>query len=430
MSEFLTDNRNLPSYTTATIKIGEFLKLLEVMSPQHLDETLAAAQELKIPVGRATVLRGLLTNNELSNLIQLHCLVRCNAIMLEDAKEAFSMAKRKGWQVRECLIALGCPIDDAATVRIGELLIESERISDQDLDFCLELQKLCGLPLGRILTIDACVPELVINEALTLQSEIRQRKRDYKDAVLKLKRLKVSNEELQARKKLLLNRYGAADGAVDFCDLLMAANVVRRDELSEARKRCDEHGDPLSEALRELQWVDKSMLSAAAALHGLMRDGYLSGPDAVAILKRLRRSDTETLDDLPVLGCTAPQNIQAVSLYQFLVMSGLLTADDIRELIRRLMADPDMYKELTGQTADVSAADQRFKKSAIIKTIVDSDNLEKALSLTHQFDQSLIHYARDLLALISLGVIHVDQAILSFARLRYGRSQEGKASSP
>ena len=54
------------------IRIGEFFEILEVMSPESLDSTLQIAQELDIPIGRATVLRGLLTDDDVTHIVQLH----------------------------------------------------------------------------------------------------------------------------------------------------------------------------------------------------------------------------------------------------------------------------------------------------------------------------------------------------------------------
>jgi hypothetical protein len=403
----------------STIRIGEFLGLLQVISPSILDETLRVAKELDLPVGRATVLRGLITNEELSNLIHLHGLVRSKAIAIEEAKEAFMISRREKWPIRDALVALGCSIEDGVVVRIGELLIEADRISEQDLETCLLLQSLCGLPLGRILTIDARIPEVVVNEALTLQSEIRDRKKTVDQAITKLKKLKVKNEDFSPRRQLLLNRLTFDDESrrpMDLSGVLLSCGVVTDEDLQPAQSFAEANGILLQDVLRGFEWINRDIVSAAAGLAGFVRDGYMTEDEAINMIKALH-SQTDTMDILPVLS-TLTTNAKDVTLYQFLVTSGFLTPDGIRSIIRTLMTNNDLFQEVLGMSPD-SFADKAQVKRAIIRSLLDSNNLEKSLAKIHEADRRLISYARDLLSLISYGVVSVDQAIISFTRLRY-----------
>jgi hypothetical protein len=400
-----------------TIRIGEFLGLLEVLSPEVLDETLQVARELEVPVGRATVLRGLITNGELSNLVQLHCLVRSNIISLEDAREAFFISRRENWSIKESLVALGCAIDDGTIVRIGELLMESDRISESDLDTSLTLQGLCGLPLGRILTIDARVPEVIVHTALNLQSEIRDRRATFSDAVSRLKRLRVSKEDFLPRNRLLLNRHAAeaeVEPLLGLRDLLLASKMVTETDLKPAESFAQTNNFLLEDVLRGFDFIDQSILSAAAGLTGFVRDGYMTGEEAIDTLKKLKAAE----DKMDYVSSLMNNKTKELTLYQFLVTSGFLTPDGLRSIIRTLMVEPHLFEEVLGVPRR-SFSDKGQVKRAIIKSILDSNNLEKSLAGIQQEDRRVVSYARDLLPLISFGVISVDQAILSFTRLRY-----------
>lgn len=403
----------------STIRIGEFLGLLQVLSPEILEDTLRVSKELNLPLGRATVLRGLITNGELSNLIHLHGLVRSKLIAIEEAKEAFMISRREKWPIREALVALGCPIDDGVIVRIGELLIEADRISEQDLDTSLLLQSLCGLPLGRILTIDARIPEVVVNEALKLQTEIRDRRLSYGDAISRLKKLKVRNEEFSPRKQLLLNRLTFDDDArpvMDLSGVLLSAGIVTDADLDPAKSFAEANGFLLQDVLRGFEWIDRDIVSAAAGLAGFVRDGYMTEDEALNMIKALHKQ-TDTMDILPVL-TTLTEKSKDVTLYQFLVTSGFLTPEGIRSIIRTLMSDNQLSQEVLGMSHD-AYADKAQVKRAIIRSLLDSNNLEKSLAKIHESDRRVISYARDLLSLISYGVVSLDQAIISFTRLRY-----------
>lgn len=403
----------------STIRIGEFLGLLQVLSPEILEDTLRVSKELNLPLGRATVLRGLITNAELSNLIHLHGLVRSKLISIEEAKEAFMISRRENWPIREALVALGCPIEDGVIVRIGELLIEADRISEQDLEISLGLQSLCGLPLGRILTIDARIPEVVVNKALDLQTEVRDRKLTYGDAVTRLKKLRVRNEEFSPRKQLLLNRLTFDDDSrpvMELSGVLLSCGIVTDKELDPAKSFADANGFLLQDVLRGFEWIDRDIVSAAAGLAGFVRDGYMTEDEAISMIKALHKQ-TDTMEILPVL-TTLTDKPKDVTLYQFLVTSGFLTPDGIRSIIRTLMSDNQLFQEVLGLSPD-AFADKAQVKRAIIRSLLDSNNLEKSLAKIHESDRRIISYARDLLSLISYGIVSLDQAIISFTRLRY-----------
>ncbi|MBX9666842.1 MAG: hypothetical protein K2X93_04450 [Candidatus Obscuribacterales bacterium] len=409
----------------STIRIGEFLGLIEVLSPEILDETLQAAEELEVPVGRATVLRGLITNGELSKLIQLHCLVKGKIIGLEEAREAFFISRRENWPIKESLVALGCSTADGTFVRIGELLIESERVSEQDLRTSLELQGLCGLPLGRILTIDARIPEIVVNEALALQADIRDRRRTYREAIVRLRRFRIAEDAFAPRKRLLLNRQTLEfePETMELRDILIAAEVVTEEDLKPAEHFAVSNNLLLEDVLRSFPWIDHDMLSAASAAAGFIKYGYITGDEAVSVVKSLKSND-ETLDALPHLATTVGKSM---TLYQFLVTSGFLTPEGIRQIIRTLMNDSDLFLEVIGRPRS-AFSEKRQVKHAIIKSILENENLERSLAEVQKADRKLISYSRDLLSLISHGIITVDQAILSFARLRYEKGE--RAATP
>lgn len=403
----------------STIRIGEFLSLLQVVSPAILEETLRVARELDLPVGRATVLRGLITNGELANLIHLHGLVRSKIISIEEAKEAFLISRREKSQVRDALVALGCSVDEGVIVRIGELLIEADRISDQDLETSLLLQSLCGLPLGRILTIDARIPEVVVNQALSLQSEIRDKRISVGDAISKLKKLRVKNEDFSPRKQLLLNRLTFTDDirpSMNLSGVLLSCGIVTDKDLEPAKCFAEANGFLLQDVLRGFEWIDRDIVSAAAGLAGFVRDGFMTEDEAINMIKALHTS-SDTMDILPVLTRLTDKS-KDVTLYQFLVTSGFLTADGIRSIIRTLMHDNQLFEQVLGMSPN-AFTDKAQVKRAIIKSLLDSDNLEKSLAKIYEADRRVVSYARDLLSLISYGVVSLDQAIISFTRLRY-----------
>lgn len=396
--------------TQSSIKIGEFLQILEVVSPEVLEETLASAKELDVPIGRATVLRGLLTNAELANLVELHCLVRSNTISIGEAREAFDISRRKSWSIRDALLATGCPVDELGSLRIGELLREADLIADKELDLALSLQDLCGLPIGRILTIDAKIPQAVVNEALDLQKDMREKKRHLSDAIKKLRRksgpwkAKSNTKEFPGYDRPMF---------VDLDALLIVGKVCTERDLNPARSFALANRLQVQEVLRGFTWLDNELVSAASALSGLVRDGYIAGDEAIIMLRALGDANFNK-ERATMMASRA----RFLSLYQFLMMSGYLAPENIRDLVRYLISDPDLFEEVVGTPKHKFQTRQDLKR-AVVSSITDNDRLENALLTIFDTDEKLLAYGRDLVCLISLGAITTDQAILSFARMRH-----------
>lgn len=388
--------------TVEKLRFGEFLELLEVIAPENIDETLSAAKDLDIPIGKATVLRGLLTDDNLTHIVQLHCLVRDGTIDLEDAKDVYRVARRKNMSITQALSEIGLGVGMENKVMLGSLLTESGVVTDKAVDAALELQRLCGLPIGRILYVDAKIPPYLLWVALELQGEIRNNSRSVKSAVTALNTISQQSEYRGSQDQKV-----AREGdRLNVDDLLLDASVCTQSDLTIIEGFAAVNNLELCDALRYTRLVEPELVSAAAALSGLVEDDYLETHVAKAMFQSLALSITRD---------TAPW--RAITLYQFLVMSGFLTAGDIRRLTRELVESPEEFQRISGLPAGKLRSRAAIKK-AIVQCIVDSAKLESVLTTLDPKSRKLISYARDLVSLAGLGRIEMDKAILSFARLR------------
>ncbi len=212
------------------LRFGEFLELLEVIAPENIDETLSAAKDLDIPIGKATVLRGLLTDDNLTHIVQLHCLVRDGTIDLEDAKDVYRVARRKNMSITQALSEIGLGVGMENKVMLGSLLTESGVVTDKAVDAALELQRLCGLPIGRILYVDAKIPPYLLWVALELQGEIRNNSRSVKSAVTALNTISQQSEYRGSQDQKV-----AREGdRLQVDDLLLDASVCTQSDLGVA----------------------------------------------------------------------------------------------------------------------------------------------------------------------------------------------------
>ncbi|MBX9694150.1 MAG: hypothetical protein K2Z81_17335, partial [Cyanobacteria bacterium] len=310
--------------------------------------------------------------------------------------------------ITEALSDLGLGVGFDNKAMLGSLLTESGVISGDAVDAALELQRLCGLPIGRILYVDAKIPPYLLFVALELQSEIRNHMRSVKSAVTALNTIAQQSEH-----RATIDRKVSEDREIlHLDDLLLDSSVCTQSDLTIIQGFAAVNNLELSDALRYTGLVEPELVSAATALSGLVDDDYLESHVAKAMFQSLA---------LTITGDTAPW--RPITLYQFLVMSGFLTAGDIRRLTRELVDSPDEFQRISGLAAGKLKSRAAMKK-AIVKCIVDSAKLESVLMTFEPKSRKLISYARDLVSLACLGRVEMDKAILSFARLRRKLKQE------
>ena len=93
------------------IRFGEFLAALDALDTEELANALFSSQEIGIPLGRTLVVRGLLTNEDLGRLLEFHGLYRRGLCDFSQIKEAFSVAKKNNFNVKDALEAIGCSVE-------------------------------------------------------------------------------------------------------------------------------------------------------------------------------------------------------------------------------------------------------------------------------------------------------------------------------
>jgi len=389
------------------VRIGDFLCVLDVLPSDKLNAALKASREVGLPLGRTLVVRGLLTDDDLSMLLELHGLFRRGSVELYQVQEAFSMAKRRGWHIREALAAHGCAADDLESVRLGELLVTAELIDAAQLQEALSLQKLCGLPLGRVLCIDLKIPEQIVDTALACQTDVRMNGMRFGDAVdkLKLMPLMVTPELMRPVIHLELQ------------DLLVAGRICDESDLKPAISFARANHVPLEEVLAGFDWINTSMVDAALALSKLIDRGYVTAQEAIAFLSSVQERVDALEESRDTWATDLDESEAPLNLYRFLLASGFLTPDKIRDLTKQMIARPDDFGKLVDLELDRSTTRNELR-DIIIKTYANDEKLSRVLIDLSRVDQGLVTHARSLVSLVLLKGSSLERALLSFARMR------------
>jgi hypothetical protein len=178
------------SETKRAVKLGALLVGLEFITQQELVAIMDMANQVGMPLGRALVLSGKITDAELNIALQLHALMRTSDVTMETAKKTFSLVCYQGMPLIDALQRTGWTPSlnlPKETSQLGTLLLEAGMVNEEQLREAQETSHKLGLPLGRILSLMGLISHPVIVRVVDLQSMIRMGRISQAEAIEYLK---------------------------------------------------------------------------------------------------------------------------------------------------------------------------------------------------------------------------------------------------
>jgi hypothetical protein len=178
------------SETKRAVKLGVLLVGLEFITQQELVAIMDMANQVGMPLGRALVLSGKITDAELNIVLQLHALMRTSDVTMETAKKTFSLVCYQGMPLIDALQRTGWTPSlnlPRETSQLGTLLLEAGLVTEDQLREAQESSHKLGLPLGRILSLMGIVSHPLVVRVVDLQSMIRMGRLSQTEAIEYLK---------------------------------------------------------------------------------------------------------------------------------------------------------------------------------------------------------------------------------------------------
>lgn len=377
------------------MRIDEFLGALNIVSPRKLEMALRLVESHKLPIGKCLVAHGLVANDELPKLLELHGLLRKGKLSLDESKEAFLLARQHGSTVREVLVSMGHDaIQEKQNIRMGELLVSAELIEQSELEAALDLQKLCGLPIGKILAIDLGVPAPIIDSVARLQNQLQQDEIEYEEAVETLKMLPLQ----------IISQRIEINNQIGFLDLLILGKILDSREAKTATNFAKNNELTIDTVLQSFSWLDYNLVSAVSGLALMLEFGYVTEAEAIKFVKKGKEVQAREED--------------RISLYQFLLACGFLTEAKVRKLTRLMLSKLGELGTIICCELDEDTP-QETVKDVIMDVYLKDDYLRKVLIDLYGSPKNLIHCAQSMVNLINLYGTDLDKALLCLARERY-----------
>ncbi|MEZ4537046.1 MAG: hypothetical protein R3D26_18925 [Cyanobacteriota/Melainabacteria group bacterium] len=156
------------------VRLGDLLLAAEVLTSEYIKEALGTYEAQGLPLGKVLVIAGFLNDNQLKSALDLQYMVNDNLLDFEKAVEVMKLCFTEKRNIADAFVkAEIVRPEDNETNKLGQLLINAEIITPDQLDECLVTNESTALPLGHIICHRGIVSQPLINRALAIQNLIR-----------------------------------------------------------------------------------------------------------------------------------------------------------------------------------------------------------------------------------------------------------------
>ncbi len=313
------------------VLIGDLLVKAELVTLGQFADAMPISLKTGLPVGRVLIGSGYLTEDKFKAAVQAQSLIRDSLLHFDLAIKALRVVAEKTVSLENALNELGWRSEYyESTNRLGNLLVDSQCATRDNVDDALDECFTSGLPLGRILVLRKVISEHVAYAALTAQVLIREKQIDREQAIDGLK--------LCARRKATIEETLDPDGmlrlkrahVVRLGELLILAGQVQEIDLLSAVEQGLIDGQPIGQILVHSNLITGTTLDQALALQQMVTKRSLDPLQAAEILRKIR---TTGISLSKALASSSPMpaasSVQGVELPEFLRLVGLLGQKDL-----------------------------------------------------------------------------------------------------
>ncbi len=140
------------------VRIGDMLVTARVVSSADITEAIQLSKRLSTPIGRVLITSGCVSEKILHAALDLQSLVRDGEVPLESALKALSRVDKTGCSVKEALEHLDFhPKYGKGKNNLADLLVDSNLVSQEQIDEALQTSHDYGTPLGSTLVFQGAL---------------------------------------------------------------------------------------------------------------------------------------------------------------------------------------------------------------------------------------------------------------------------------
>ena len=345
----IRERRNPGMTQDATlIPIGELLTRSGVLTQESLNEALEKAKERSLPLGKVLVMLGYIKGKELKAAVEAQSLINDQMLSLELAASALSLVYKNDVKLTDALGQLGWRKQKTgSTNRLGELLVEAEAVSWDQLDEALKTSTETGLPVGRVLVFRKYIANEVLLACLTAQKLIREGVINRDQAVQGLKA--VRQRQIGFEESLAQSGFYRAPKrrSTPLGYILVEAGLMDQIQLMQCMEISLTYEKEIGEVFVEEKFLSRSLLKAALKVQEMVDNGTLSSKLASQALRQIFSEGCSAVKAIAHVGVPRVDMKERALMQEMLSLSGLADPKDLETILGPSSgASVDIEKEL------------------------------------------------------------------------------------
>lgn len=296
-------------YFEFTNKLGQLLVEAELVNTDQLEDALQTCFNTGLPLGRILVLKGVMNDMTAYAALTAQQLIRQGKITRQQAMEALAVSAEKNTSLEESLALHGhYQVQQNNAVRLGELLVLAELVSEIDLLTAVERGIVDELPIGQVLTQAKLISYSTLVDALKVQELVCARVLNPLEAAEVLKLTKARGIAIpQAVSEVTKRTQTEKSRGLTMLELLKMVRLIPDSDMEMVLQQSSRTGTPVENILLTTGLIDSATLQVALRCHQLMSDGYLTHEQAIFALHHYVWSKEDFQLIMEKLGWVSPQ---------------------------------------------------------------------------------------------------------------------------
>ncbi len=366
--------------------LGDLLAQSGLLPSNSIAATAKSFVESGLPLGKALVLTGHLTDRQMRLALDIQSLVNEDLMPFEVGAKVLSIASKEGTTLDEAFVRAGfAQPADVQTNRLGQLLLDAGVISKDELEECLETNARTALPLGHVLSLLAIVSTAIINTALASQQFIRERSLDRAVAI---EAIKAALKREQKLKPMSSRGYARAvvKRTLMLGELLTQANKITEQQLVEALYQSIIKAKFVGETLTESFLIEPQIVIAAVALQEMLDNRTFKPAWAIAAISALKENYS-IARSVAEIAISKSQKNMSVLLIEVLLVADLLRLADIPKEVQEMLKDDNHNQALLAARILVDAE------------LVSESAMTSALRCVHLMEENFLDLEQSIIAM-------------------------------
>lgn len=247
-----------------------------ILSSTYIKEALARYEEQGLPIGKVLVVSGYLSDAELRNALNLQYMVNDRLLTRKDAIDVLKTSHTSRLTLEESFRRTGLvQPEEQETNKLGQLLVDSGNVDEEQVEDALRASSTTGLPLGHILCHLNLISQQIINRALLIQQFVR---RGQIIRTQGIESLRFAGEREERLERLQINRGYKRQplrGTPVLGDLLLSAGVATDRQIREAQLAHITHNTTFGEALVNTHQLPGEFVMSAVVIQEMIDNNTL-----------------------------------------------------------------------------------------------------------------------------------------------------------